>query len=397
MKQVWIVGTCDTKLAEILYVRDCLAAMGIKALIVDVGIFPHTAPGDAGEIVRLAELKPEIFASIDDRGRAVSEMGILLEAYMKERADDILGVIGLGGSGNTAIVTHGMRALPVGLPKIMVSTVASGDVAPYVGATDIVMFPSVADVQGLNVITRKILGNAAHALGGMALHPVKPVAGQRELVGLSMFGVTTPAVQKICELLPDKYEPLVFHATGTGGRALEKLIDSRVVNYVIDITLTEICDLFMGGVMSAGEDRLGAVIRTGVPYVGSLGALDMVNFAALPTVPEKYKNRNLYVHNENVTLMRTTAEENRAMGVWIAERLNQCQGPVRFILPEGGVSAIDKPGAPFFDPEADKALFAAIENNVIQTEKRRLIRAPHHINDNEFARIVVENFKEIAE
>ena len=197
-------------------------------------------------------------------------------------------------------------------------------------------------------------------------------------------------------MLPEEYEPLVFHATGTGGKALEKLIDSGMVPLVIDITLTEICDLFMGGVMSAGDDRLGAIIRTGIPYVGSVGALDMVNFAAMPTVPEKYRDRNLYVHNENVTLMRTTVEENVAMGKWIGERLNLCTGKVRFLLPEGGVSAIDAPGMPFHDPEADAALFGAIEETVKQTDERWIIRVPHHINSLEFAETVKMHFLEIS-
>ena len=285
-----------------------------------------------------------------------------------------------------------MRLLPIGLPKLMVSTVASGDVAPYVGASDICMMPSVADVQGLNVMTRKILGNAAHALAGMVQHPCPDEKDGRTLVGMSMFGVTTPCVQQVCALLPDNYEPLVFHATGTGGRSLEKLVDSGMARLVIDLTLTEICDLFMGGVMSAGDDRLGAIIRTGIPYVGSVGALDMVNFAAMPTVPEKYRERTLFVHNENVTLMRTTAEENAAMGKWIGERLNRCSGKVRFLLPEGGVSAIDAPGMPFHDPQADAALFDAIEASVIRTGDRQVIRVPHHINAPAFAETVRDHF-----
>ena len=396
MKRAYIVGTCDTKHTEILYVRNILAAQGIETCIVDVGVFERALPSDIGEVVRLREQRLDVFADITDRGKALALMGSLLETFLAGHQEDMGGVIGLGGSGNTAIVTRGMRILPVGLPKLMVSTVASGDVAPYVGASDICMMPSVADVQGLNVITRRILGNAAHALAGMVQHPVPEEKESRVLVGMSMFGVTTPCVQQVCSLLPEQYEPLVFHATGTGGKALEKLIDSGMVPLVIDITLTEICDLFMGGVMSAGDDRLGAIIRTGIPYVGSVGALDMVNFAAMPTVPEKYRDRNLYVHNENVTLMRTTVEENVAMGKWIGERLNLCTGKVRFLLPEGGVSAIDAPGMPFHDPEADAALFCAIEETVKQTDERRIIRVPHHINSLEFAETVKMHFLEIS-
>ena len=394
MKHVYIIGTCDTKHTEILYVRNLLFSQGISTCIVDVGIYERMLPPDIGNVVHLREKQLDVFADITDRGKALALMGTLLEEFLVEHQKDISGVIGLGGSGNTAIVTRGMRALPVGLPKLLVSTVASGDVAPYVGASDICMMPSVADVQGLNIITRKILGNAAHALAGMVQHPIPEEKENRTLVGMSMFGVTTPCVQQVCALLPEQYEPLVFHATGTGGKALEKLIDSGMVSLAIDITLTEICDLFMGGVMSAGDDRLGAVIRTGIPYVGSVGALDMVNFAAMSTVPEKYRERNLYVHNENVTLMRTTVEENAAMGRWIGERLNLCTGKVRFLLPEGGISAIDAPGMPFYDPEADAALFKAIEQTVKQTDTRRIIRVPHHLNAPEFAEAVRTHFLE---
>ena len=395
MKKACIIGTCDTKYVEIAYVRDLVEQLGIPACIVDVGIFARPCADVSGEIVTLRDANLAYFDAVTDRGQAVSTMSELLVTWLTVHEDKIGGVIGLGGSGNTALVTRGMRALPVGMPKIMVSTVASGDVSPYVGASDICMMPSVADVQGINSITRKILGNAAHALAGMVAHPVPEVEDTRELVAMSMFGVTTPCVQQVCELLPERFEPLVFHATGTGGKAMEKLIDSGMVSRVIDITLTEICDLLFGGVMSAGEDRLGAIIRRGLPYVGSVGALDMVNFAALPTVPERYRQRNLYVHNENVTLMRTTPEENARMGQWIGERLNRCTGAVRFLLPEGGVSAIDAPGMPFHDPEADNALFVALEQTVVQTDSRKLIRVPCNINAPEFAEAVKSAFLEI--
>ena len=397
MKKACIIGTCDTKQTEILYVQKRISALGLETCIVDVGIFDVDPAEDMGEVIRLRELRPEFFTGITDRGKALTEMGTLLETWLSVHQDAFGGIIGLGGSGNTAIVTRGMRVLPVGFPKLMVSTVASGDISPYVGATDLCMMPSVADVQGLNLITRRILGNAAHALVGMIQYPIPAAETSKILVGLSMFGVTTPCVQNVCSLLPEQFEPLVFHATGTGGNALEKLIDSGMIPHVLDITLTEICDLFMGGVMSAGPDRLGSVIRTGIPYAGSVGALDMVNFASLPTVPEKYKNRNLYVHNENVTLMRTTPDENVAMGKWIGERLNQCSGPVRFFLPEGGISAIDAPGMPFYDPEADAALFTALEQTVVQTANRRLIRVPQHINDPAFAEQITRAFLEILD
>jgi uncharacterized protein (UPF0261 family) len=288
-----------------------------------------------------------------------------------------------------------MRELPVGLPKLMVSTLASGDTSAFVGVSDIAMMFSVTDIAGLNRISRAVLRNAANAIAGMVLNAREEAAG-KPAVALTMFGVTTPAVTQAVAMLKDDYDCLVFHATGTGGRAMEKLIDSGLVSGVIDVTLTEVADLIAGGVMSAGEDRLGAVARTGVPYVGSVGALDMVNFWGPESVPEKYRNRKLHRHNPQVTLMRTTADENAKAGAWIAERLNRCEGPVRLLIPERGVSAMDAPGEAFHDPEADAALFDAIAINLNQTERRRLIRLPLHINDPAFSAALVENFREIA-
>jgi uncharacterized protein (UPF0261 family) len=273
--------------------------------------------------------------------------------------------------------------------------VASGDVSPYVGPTDICMMASVADVAGLNPVTRAVLGNAAHAMAGMVSHTVPTVKSDKPLLGMTMFGVTTPCVNQLIQIFDQKYDPLVFHATGTGGKAFEKLIDSGMLKHIIDVTLTEVCDLFMGGVMSAGPERLDSIARTGIPYVGSLGALDMVNFAAFDTVPAKYKNRKLHVHNANVTLMRTTPEENKEMGRWIGEKLNQCQGKVRFLIPEGGVSVIDATNMPFYDPEADKALFESLESTVKQTDNRKVIRYPYNINDLAFSEALAEHFNQI--
>jgi uncharacterized protein (UPF0261 family) len=259
------------------------------------------------------------------------------------------------------------------------------------------MMYSVTDVQGLNSISRRVLGNAAHALAGMMQHRI-PAARepQKPALGLTMFGVTTPCVQAIAKALEADYDCLVFHATGTGGQSMEKLVDSGLIAGVIDVTTTEVCDLLMGGVFSAGEDRLGAIIRTRVPYVGACGALDMVNFGAMATVPERYRGRNLYVHNPQVTLMRTTPEENLRMGMWIAARLNRMEGPVRFFLPEGGVSLIDAPGMPFHDPEADRALFDTLEAKVVTSANRKLVRLPGNVNDEAFAAALVAAFREIA-
>lgn len=395
MGRAYVVGTADTKGAELRYVRDLLADVGVDVAVVDVG----TTRGDRKADVsaeQVAGHHPDGADAVfsDDRGAAVAAMAQALERFIAGR-DDVGGMIGLGGSGGTALITPAMRRLAVGVPKVMVSTVASGNVAPYVGPSDIAMVYSVTDVAGLNQISRKVLGNAAHALAGMLTNAIPPADGGRPAIGLTMFGVTTPCVNQVVDLLDDTYDCLVFHATGTGGQSMEKLVDSGEVAGVIDTTTTEVCDLLMGGVFSAGEDRLGAIARSGVPYVGSCGALDMVNFGAIDTVPEKYADRNLYVHNPQVTLMRTTADENARIGEWIAQKLNACEGPVRFLIPEGGVSLIDAPGQPFHDPRADAALFDALERHWQDAPNRRLVRVPHHVNDPEFARALVDHFTDI--
>ncbi|WP_292577336.1 Tm-1-like ATP-binding domain-containing protein, partial [Mesorhizobium sp.] len=294
-----------------------------------------------------------------------------------------------------SIVTAGMRALPLGLPKIMVSTLASGDTAPYVDVSDIIMMPSVTDMAGLNRLSRVVLHNAAQAIAGMAAKPA-PIAAGKPALGLTMFGVTTPCVTAIVERLRADYDCMVFHATGTGGRSMEKLADSGLLAGVLDITTTEVCDLLFGGVLPATEDRFGAIARTKLPYVGSVGALDMVNFWAPPTIPDKYRGRLFYEHNPNVTLMRTTADECRRIGEWIGDRLARCDGPVRFLIPEKGVSAVDIEGRAFFDAEADAALFDAIERTIEPTKDRTVTRLPLHINDPAFAKAAAEAFLDIA-
>src|SRR5262245_9666274 len=321
-------------------------------------------------------------------------MAAAFERYIATRGD-VGGIISAGGSGGTALATAAMRRLPVGVPKVMVSTMASGDVHPYVGPTDICMMYSVTDIQGINRISEQVLSNAAHALAGMMAHHRRAGSSEKPAIGLTMFGLTTPCVQAVTRALEDRYDCLVFHATGTGGQSMEKLADSGLFAGVIDVTTTEVADHLMGGVMSAGEDRFGGIIRTRVPYVGSCGALDMVNFGPLETVPERYRARKLHVHNPNVTLMRTTPEENTRMGQWIGEKLNRCDGPVRFLLPEKGLSGIDAMGEPFHDPAADAALFKALADTVRQTERRKLIRLPQHINEPAFAAALVANFLEL--
>lgn len=395
-QKAFVIGTCDTKAEELRYLRELLQAAGVEALIVDVGTSGDPAPDADIPASQVAACHPKgsqgVF--VDDRGRAVAQMAEALRRLLAQR-DDVGGIIGIGGSGGTALITPAMRDLDIGVPKVMVSTIASGNVAPYVGPSDIAMIYSVTDVAGLNRISRQVLGNAAHALSGMLKGRIPEAAEDKPAIGLSMFGVTTPCVNRITEALSPEYDCLVFHATGTGGRSMEKLAAGGKLKGLLDITTTEICDLLMGGIFSAGETRLDVLEQTDLPYVGSCGALDMVNFAGLATLPERYRQRLVYEHNPQITLMRTTAEENARMGRWIGEKLNRCRGPLRFLLPEGGVSALDAPEQPFHDPEANAALFAALEATVRQTHERRLIRCPWHINDPEFAAAAVAEFQDL--
>ncbi len=392
-----MVGTADTKGAELAYAKDCVIAAGADAVLVDVGTRSGKTIADVGA-EEVAAFHPDGAAAVlggGDRGAAITAMSEALTRYLLSR-DNVAGVLGLGGSGNTALVTAAMRALPIGVPKLMVSTVASGNVASYVGPSDIAMMYSVVDVAGLNAISRQVLGNAAHAVAGMAKNRVAASAADKPGLGLTMFGVTTECVTLVRQALQADYEPFVFHATGVGGQSMEKLVDSGFFAGVIDVTTTEVADYLVGGVLPCTEDRFGAMIRTRAPAVVSVGALDMVNFGPRESVPEKFSARKFHVHNAQVTLMRTTPEENRAAGTWIAERLNRCEGPVRFLLPLGGVSAIDAPDQPFHDPAADAALFAAIRATFREGPQRKLVELPHHINSPEFAAALVANFREIA-
>lgn len=396
MKRVYVVGTADTKGLELQYIKSLIEAAGSPATLANVGTRQPQVRVDiaATEIAAMHPRGAPYVLNAADRGIAVEAMGEAFAAYISTRTD-IAGIVGIGGGGGTSIVTAGMRRLPVGLPKLMVSTLAAGDVAQFVGASDIAMMYSVTDVAGLNRISRAVLGNAAHAMAGMASRSV-PAADTRPAIGLTMFGVTTACVTQVAQVLARDYDCLVFHATGTGGQSMERLADSGMLVGVIDVTTTEICDHLIGGVLSAGPDRLGAIARSGLPYVGSAGALDMVNFWAMDTIPERFRNRKLYRHNPNVTLMRTTPQENREIGAWIAQKLNACKGPVRFLIPEKGVSALDAPGQAFHDPEADAALFDALDKTLEQTSARRLLRLPLHINDPQFSAALVENFRAIA-
>jgi len=397
-KVVYIVGTCDTKAEELCFARSLVLACGVAAALVDVSTRPgpdHLADISAADVAAMHPEGANAVLNQTDRGTAITAMGEALAAWLLKRGD-IGCVLGLGGSGNSALVTRAMRALPVGVPKLMVSTIASGNIAAYVGPGDIAMMNAVADIAGLNAITRRVIANAAHAAAGMALWQAPPAAPEKPGVGLSMFGVTTTLVTLLRDRLAATHTPYVFHATGSGGRAMEKLLDSDLLQALLDVTTTEVADYLCGGIFPCDEDRFGAPARTGRPWVGSLGAVDMVNFGGRDTVPPQHAHRLLLAHNPQVTLMRTSAEENAAVGGWIAHRLNRCEGPVRLVLPLGGVSALDAPGQPFHDPAADGALFTAIRSEFRPGPMRRLIEAPHHINDAAFADTLIHHFREVA-
>lgn len=395
---VIVAGTFDVKARELGFLRERLLARRVPVKTVDLStsgrpssadVPPHHVaafhPGGAGAVMT------------GDRGSAIAAMAVAFETWTAA-ARGIRGMISAAGSGGTALVTPAMQKLPIGVPKLMISTVASGDVSRYVGPADIMMMYSVTDVQGINRISARVLANGADAMAGAvrfgAAHP-PAAASDKPLLGLTMFGVTTPAVQALSAGLEARYECLTFHATGTGGRSMEKLADSGLLAGVLDITTTEVCDLLMGGVMPATEDRLGAFIRNPIPYIGSTGALDMVNWHAPDTIPERYKDRLFYEHNPQITLMRTTPEENTRIGTWIAERLNRMNGPARFLLPLGGVSALDAPGQPFHDPAADQALFEAIRATFKPAPGRRLVEINANINDPAFTAAALAALAEI--
>lgn len=392
MGRVYVVGTADTKGDELAFLAARVRASGADPIIVDVGTRAPTIVPDIAARTVAAFGAPGLLQGTD-RGIAVAGMAAAFAEFLVSR-DDIAGVVGIGGGGGTSIVTAGMRRLPIGIPKLMVSTLASGDTSGYVDVSDIIMMPAITDLSGLNRISRVILSSAGAAIAAMSA-TAGAVAEDKPAVGLTMFGVTTTAVTQIAERLGDAVEPLIFHATGTGGRTMEALIDSGLISGALDITTTEVCDLLFGGVLPALPSRFDCIARTKIPYVGSLGACDMINFWAPETIPPKYAGRLFYKHNANVTLMRTTAEECRAIGEWIGHKLDACDGPVRVLIPERGVSALDIEGGPFWDRDADEALFTGIEQSVRWTDGRRLIRVPFHINDPAFADAAIAAFREI--
>jgi uncharacterized protein (UPF0261 family) len=371
MTTVVLLGTLDTKGDEIAFVRERLEALGCAVLVVDAGVMAHgrTAEIDADAVAAAAGANRAALAAAGDRSAAMAAMRegaarVVVDLHGTGRLD---GILAIGGSGGASLAAEAMQRLPIGVPKLIVSTMAAGDTRPYVGESDIAMLYPVVDIAGINRLSARVLGNAAAAIAGMAAQAAgTAIAGtanatDRPLIGATMFGVTTPCVTAARERLEALgYEVLVFHATGTGGRAMERLVRSGFLQGVLDVTTTELADELVGGVLSAGPDRLTAAAETGTPQVVSLGALDMVNFGPRDTVPPQFRDRTLYEHNASVTLLRTSVDECAELGRILAGKLNAATGPTVLFIPRGGVSMIDVPGGPFHDPAADAALIEAL-------------------------------------
>ncbi len=398
-KPVVLVGALDTKGVEFAFVRDLIQAQGLETIVVDFGVLgdpPFTPDIDHDQVARaggssLAELRASGDKTAAMRTMADGLARVVVDLHVAGRLG---GILGMAGSGGTAIATAAMRALPTGVPKLMVSTVAAGDVAPYVGTKDITMMPSVVDVAGLNRFSRQVYTNAAAAIAGMVKQPPPPPADDKPLVTASMFGNTTACVSHAQKLLEAQgYEVLVFHATGTGGRTMESLIAGGFIAANLDITTTELADEVCGGVLSAGPDRLMAAAQAGIPTLLVPGCIDMANFWARATVPERYRDRLLYEWNPNVTLMRTNVEENRRIGEMMAAAANASTGPVAVLIPLRGVSQLDSPGGPFWDPQADQACYqtlkAALRPDI------PVVELDHNINDPEFAEKAVAMLLEL--
>lgn len=389
MKTVAVLGTFDTKGKELKYIKECIEEHGLKTLCINTGVFEPVVEPDISSAEVAAAVGADINAIVEKRDRAtateVLSKGtekLIPQLYAEGKFD---GIISIGGSGGTSLATPAMRQLPLGVPKVMVSTMASGDVSPYVGTSDIVMIPSVVDAEGLNDISKVIFSNAANAVVGMVQNRKEIESDGKPLLAATMFGVTTPCVKAAEDYLHEQgYDVLVFHATGTGGKCMEALIDQGFIKGVLDLTTTEWCDEVVGGVLNAGPDRLTAAGKNGIPQVVSVGALDMVNFGPMDTVPAQFKDRNLYKHNPTVTLMRTTADELKSIGHEIATRMADATGKTTLMLPLKGVSMIDVEGQPFYDAEADKVLFDTLRTE-LEGSNVEIVELDTDINDKEFA------------
>jgi uncharacterized protein (UPF0261 family) len=396
---IYVIATMDTKGEEARWVAERVRCAGQAALTVDVSASEQVdglADVKRSCVLTAGNLGAEQLSA--DRGEAVGQMSACLSEYLvaEYAAGSVAGVIGLGGSGGTSLISAAVRRLPIGLPKLIVSTVASGNTSAYIDCSDLVLFPSVVDVAGLNPVSMDVLQNAAHALVGMVERRSK-ITSVKPLLGLTMFGVTTPCVMAVRqELEKDGWECLIFHAVGTGGRAMERLVESGRIVGVLDLTTTEVADYLAGGIFPATADRFDVFAKHDVPLVLSFGALDMVNFGPRASVPEKYADRQFHQHNAQITLMRTTAGENEAAAKFIASKLNRAAGPVRVLVPAGGVSKLDAVGAPFWNPAIDKALFDKFASEFKCDSRHQLSVLPQNINDPSFSQAVVDHFREIA-
>jgi len=399
---VLLIGTLDTKGVELAFVRDLLREAGVGTIVLDAGVMgppPFTPDIPRERVFAAAGTSLEALQHASDRGQAIESAARGAVACAQQIAREVTGIFGLGGSAGTTIATAVMRDFPFGIPKLMVSTLASGQVRPYVGVRDILMMHSVVDLCGLNRVSRTVLTNAANAMIGMVKQPARQLSetglvGGKPLIAATMFGVTTPCVEAARKILEaDDYEVLVFHATGTGGLTMESFLRDGLIRGVLDLTTTELADELVGGILTAGRDRLTAAGLRGVPQVISLGALDMVNFGPPETVPEKFRSRRFYQHNPNVTLMRTTPEENDELGKEIAHKASAARGPTAVLVPRKGVSALDAEGQPFWWPEADAALFQSLRNWM--SPQVRLIELDLHINAPAFAEMAVRTLQEM--
>ena len=389
MKTIAIAGTFDTKGAEYLYVKELIESLGLGTFTIHTGVFEPTFKPDISnaQVAEAAGMDIKTLVDKKDRALATEVLSkgmekLVLKLYKQGKFH---GIISFGGTGGTSLVTPAMRALPIGVPKVMVSTVASGNTAPYVGASDIIMMPSIVDVAGINSISTKIFTNAVFAIAGMVKFENKKVVDKKPLIAATMFGVTTPCVTAATKYLEKRgYEVLIFHATGIGGQSMEALIAGGFIEGVLDLTTTEWADEIIGGVLNAGPYRLEAAGKNHIPQVVSVGALDMCNFGTYDTIPKKFERRNLYKHNPTVTLMRTNVEENEAIGKKLVEKLNMAKDKTTLMLPLKGISGIDVEGQPFYGVEEDKMLFDTLRNGVNKNSVE-VIEMNYAINDVEFA------------
>lgn len=389
MKTIAIAGTFDTKGDEYLYVKELIESLDLGTFTIHTGVFESTFEPDISnsEVAEAAGIDIKTLVSKKDRALATEALSKGMEKLVPKLYNEgkFDAIISFGGSGGTSLVTPAMRALPIGMPKVMVSTVASGNTEQYVGTSDIIMIPSVVDVSGINSISKKIFTNAVFAIAGMLKFENTKVVEKKPLVAATMFGVTTPCITAAREYLEKRgYEVLVFHATGIGGRSMESLIDGGFIEGVLDLTTTEWVDEIIGGVLNAGPHRLEAASKQNIPQVVSVGALDMCNFGSYDTVPEKFMKRNLYRHNPTVTLMRTNKEENEAIGTKLVEKLNLAKEKIALFIPLKGVSSIDVEGQPFYGPKEDKVLFETLRNGVNKNIVE-VVEMNCAINDMEFA------------